>query len=126
MKYFRDLLSLLFVLSFWCALSNAQTSSTVASTVVPSLVNYSGRVLDAQSKPISGIAGITFSIYKDQYEGAPLWMETQNVQADARGNYTVQLGATSSTGLPMDLFISGEARWLGVRVNGGHRRQRKA
>jgi hypothetical protein len=48
-----------------------------------------------------------------------LWLETQNVQADAKGNYTVQLGATKPDGLPLDLFSSGEARWLGVTINGG-------
>jgi len=50
---------------------------------------------DPSGKPHAGIAGITFAIYKDQHEGAPLWLETQNVQADVKGNYTVQLGATN-------------------------------
>lgn len=124
MKYLRELLSVLFVLSFCCALSSAQTSSTEVPTVVPQLVNYAGKAVDAQGKPVSGIAGITFSIYKDQYEGAPLWMETQNITADAEGNYTVQLGATKPQGLPLDLFSSGEARWLGVRINNGEEQPR--
>jgi hypothetical protein len=46
-------------------------------------------------------------------------METQNVRADAKGNYTVQLGASQANGLPLELFASGDARWLGVRINGG-------
>ncbi len=75
-------------------------------------------------KPVSGIAGVTFSIYKDQYEGAPLWIETQNVQANAKGNYVAQLGATTPDGLPLELFTSGDARWLGVRVNGGEEQPR--
>jgi hypothetical protein len=82
-------------------------------------VNFGGKAMDPQGKAISGIAGITFAIYKDQTEGSPLWLETQNVTADAKGNYAVQLGATKSEGLPLDLFTSGEGRWLGVRVNGG-------
>ncbi|MFZ0284743.1 MAG: hypothetical protein WAL32_05890, partial [Terriglobales bacterium] len=94
--------------------SQAQTQSPA---VIPQLVSFSGIVLDAQGKPIAGIAGVTFSIYSEKYDGAPLWMETQNVIADSRGNYTVQLGANSTSGLPLDLFASGEARWLGVRVN---------
>jgi hypothetical protein len=61
---------------------------------------------------------------KDQYEGSPLWLETQNVQADAKGNYTVQLGATKAEGLPLDLVTSGEARWLGVTINGGQEQPR--
>jgi hypothetical protein len=109
----------------WAATAPAQQEVTAApqatfsQPVVPRLVNFSGKAADSQGKPISGIAGITFAIYKDQYQGAPLWLETQNVQADAKGNYTVQLGATKPNGLPLDLFSSGDARWLGVSVNGG-------
>ncbi len=96
-----------------------QRSSKAQSVIVPRLINFSSKATDAQGKPITGIAGLTFSIYKEQYEGAPLWMETQNVTADARGNYSIELGAMKSEGLPVELFSSGEARWLGVRVNGG-------
>jgi hypothetical protein len=88
------------------------------------LVHYSGRAVDVAGKPLAGIAGIMFSVYKDQTGGSPLWFETQNVTADARGNYTVQLGATLPEGLPLDLFTSGEARWLGVRVNGSEEQPR--
>jgi hypothetical protein len=113
MKFVR-LLLLLFVGS--CFLATATAQQSLPS--VPRLVNFSGRIGDAQGKAVPGMAGVTFAIYKDQYDGAPLWMETQNVQSDPRGNYTVQLGATRSEGLPLELFTSGEARWLGVRVNG--------
>jgi trimeric autotransporter adhesin len=110
---------------FVCAPLGAQQAATSsAAAIVPRLVNFSGRAADAQGKPVTGTAGITFSIYNDQYEGAPLWMETQNVTADAKGNYAVQLGASSAEGLPLDLFTSGEARWLGVRVNGGEEQPR--
>src|SRR5215831_3587730 len=88
-------------------------------TAVPRLVSFSGTALDRQGRPIAGTVGITFAIYQDPSEGAPLWVESQNVHADAKGNYRVQLGASQAQGLPMDLFGSGEARWLGVRVNGG-------
>ena len=111
-----SLATFLVILMFASSLSAQQASS---SAVVPRLVNFSGKATDAQGKTISGIAGVTFAIYKDQSEGSPLWLETQNVQADARGNYTIQLGATKPDGLPLDLFSSGEGRWLGVTVNGG-------
>jgi hypothetical protein len=103
-----------------------QQPSAPPFAVVPQLVNFSGKAVDTQGKTISGIAGVTFAIYKDQYEGAPLWMETQNVTADRKGNYTVLLGAasSSSSGLPLDLFSTGEARWLGVRINGGEEQPR--
>lgn len=91
-------------------LLNAQQPSATATATVPRLVSFSGRAVDAQRKPVSGIAGVTFTIYKDRYDGAPLWMETQNVQADSKGNYSIQLGATKADGLPVELFASGEAR----------------
>jgi len=120
MQFARNLLFCCAAILLGCAAVNAQQADAPSTTaVVPRLVNFSGKATDPQGKLISGIAGITFSIYSTQYEGTPLWMETQNVNADARGNYTVQLGASSAEGLPLDLFTSGEARWLGVRVNNG-------
>ena len=101
-----------------------QPASSTLSAIVPRVVNFSGRASNGQGGPVTGIAGITFAIYQDQYNGSPLWLETQSVQTDAKGNYTVQLGATKSTGLPLELFTSGEARWLGVRVNGGEEQPR--
>jgi len=103
---------------------NAQQPVSLPSTSVPRLVNFSGKAADAQGKTITGIAGATLAIYKDQSGGTPLWMETQNVQADAKGNYMVQLGATKPDGLPLNLFTSGEARWLGVTINGGEEQPR--
>ncbi len=50
------------------------------------------------------------AIYKDRHEGARLRLESQNIQADAKGNYTVQLGAAKPEGLPPDLFSSGDVR----------------
>jgi trimeric autotransporter adhesin len=117
MKLFaRFVLSLAVLLPYTSSFAQ-QGAGNSSPAVVPQLVSFSGLALDAQGKPISGIAGITFSIYSEQYNGAPLWMETQNVIADSQGNYNVQLGATKPQGLPLDLFASGEARWLGVRVN---------
>jgi hypothetical protein len=125
MKPVRYSLAMFLAISMLCSLGTAQPSATATSSAtVPRLVNFSGKTADAQGKAISGIAGVTFAIYKDQNDGAPLWLETQNVQADAKGNYTVQLGATKSDGLPLELFSSGEARWLGVRVNGGEEQPR--
>ena len=121
----KCILTCLLAISLFCPLVTAQQiSSSADSAVVPRLVNVTGKATDVQGKAISGIAGVTFAIYKDQYEGVPLWMETQNIQTDAKGNYTVRLGATMPDGLPLDVFSSGEARWLGVRINGGEEQPR--
>jgi hypothetical protein len=121
----RYLLSWLLTVAMSCSLLNAQqTSPSAQSAIVPRLVNFSGKATGSQGTIITGIAGATFAIYKGQYEGSPLWLETQKVQADAKGNYTAQLGATKPDGLPLDLFSSGEARWLGVTINGGQEQPR--
>src|SRR5450755_4528685 len=93
------------------------TASAAGGSVVPHLVNYSGLLQDASGKPITAIRGVTFLLYQDAQGGAPVWMETQNVTPDKSGHYTVQLGATSSMGLPAAVFITGE-RWLAVQVSG--------
>jgi trimeric autotransporter adhesin len=106
------------------SLAFAQSAgSSQSSAVVPRLVNFSGKAIDG-GKVITGATGATFAIYSEESGGVPLWLETQNIQADAKGNYIVQLGATKPEGLPLDLFTSGEARWLGVRVNGGEEQPR--
>jgi hypothetical protein len=120
---------LLLALSFSPFTSSAQTSSSTlaapsAATDIPKLVKFSGTVTVETGKPISGVVGVTFSLYKDQQGGAPLWLETQNVQADANGRYTVLLGSTKSDGLPTALFNSEQARWVGVQV-GGQAEQRR-
>jgi hypothetical protein len=125
MKSGKQILSWFFMLLLFCWAMNAQqTPSLTGAATVPRLVNYSAKATDAQGKVISGIAGATFAIYKEESGGSPLWLETQNIQADAKGNYTAQLGATKPDGLPLDLFTSGEARWLGVTVNGGQEQPR--
>lgn len=100
------------------SLLTAQRTSSTTPTTVPRLVNFSGHIVFAPGKRVDAIQGVTFSVYREQDGGAPLWMETQNVSIDARGNYAAQLGATESEGLPLELFNTSESRWLGVRVAG--------
>ena len=85
---------------------------------VPHLVKYSGVLRDGAGNPMVGTVGVSFALYKEEQGGSPLWVESQNVQLDALGRYSVSLGSTQSSGLPQDLFVSGEARWLGVRAEG--------
>jgi hypothetical protein len=93
-----------------------QAAPGSSNAAVPSMVNFSGVLTDANGKALTGALGVTFSLYKESQGGSPLWMETQNVQADKAGHYTVALGSTKSQGLPADIFASGEARWLGVQA----------
>jgi hypothetical protein len=92
--------------------------ATAGNAVVPTLVQFSGALTNSNGKPLTSITGVTFSLYAEQNGGAPLWLETQNVQPDKNGNYSVMLGSTTSQGLTASLFASGQARWLGVQPQG--------
>src|SRR5450755_3190239 len=98
-------------------LTNLTFGQTQPSTV-PRLVKFSGSVNAVHGNQRSGVVGLTFTLYKDEQGGVPLWLETQNAALDPSGHYTVQLGATLPDGLPQELFASGEARWLGVQPEG--------
>jgi hypothetical protein len=101
----------------WVAVpADGQTSS--AASTVPRLVRFSGTANDARGNPVTGVTGITFALYGEQTGGAPLWMETQNVQPGRDGHYTVLLGATKPRGLPADLFTTEQAHWVGIAVEG--------
>jgi hypothetical protein len=89
-------------------------SAAAATTIIPALVRYGGV---AQARGRSS-AMMTFAIFKDEQGGEPLWTETQNVFLDASGHYDIYLGSTSGSGLPLDLFGNGEARWLEVQAAG--------
>ena len=115
----KNIFWLAVVLLFCSLFGQAQQTATVNSaTIVPPLVNFSGVLNGGNGKPLTNITGVTFSLYAEQEGESPLWLETQNVQPDKNGNYTAQLGSTTSQGLPASLFASGRARWLGVQAQG--------
>jgi len=99
----------------------ANPSSATASgavTAVPRLVKFSGMLRGLTGKPLTGPVEIDFAIYKEPTDAMPLWQEVQTLPLDEQGRYAVLLGVTQAGGLPMELFTSGEARWLGVEVRG--------
>src|SRR5579884_2434981 len=91
------------------------TATTASDLRVPPLVNYSGALKDAAGKSLAGSQALTFSIYTGETSRTPLWQETQNVEPDEQGRYTVHLGAATAKGMPVELFTSGQPLWLGVQ-----------
>jgi hypothetical protein len=101
----------------------AEASELVAAAGSPTasvlrIIRFSGSVPLMQGQSIAGPVGVTFALYAEQEGSSPLWLETQNVELDQQGRYTALLGATSSDGLPLEIFTAGEARWLGIQVQG--------
>jgi hypothetical protein len=76
----------------------ALTLPALARSSEPMLVNYGGVLKDTKRRPLTGVVGVTFLLYKDPEGGAPLWMEMQNVAPDPSGRYAVTVGVTSSGG----------------------------
>jgi hypothetical protein len=83
---------------------------------VPHFVKFSGALKNLARASRGSVVAIRFLIYGDSIGGTPLWHEVQNVQLDEQGHYEVMLGSTGGEGIPLDLFTSGEPRWLEVQV----------
>ena len=106
---FRRLFTALFCSAILLGSASAQDSASV-----PNLVKFSGTIFGEPS----GSVGVIFALYTDQTGGAPLWQEVQTVSVGSNGHYTSLLGSSSTAGIPLDVFIGNEARWLGVQVQG--------
>ncbi len=99
------------------AVTQAAPASSV-SVSVPPIIQFSNVASDEGGTPLTGTVSITFSLYNTAVGGQPLWCETQNVQLGSGGQYSVYLGLTQTNGLPTNLFTSGQAQWLGVKISG--------
>ena len=108
----------IYLMLICCVLPLMAQDAVSANSVVPATVKFTGTLSEPSGKALTGTVGVTFLLYKEQSGGAPLWMETQNVQPDNNGRYSVMLGSTTSHGIPADAFAAGEARWIGVQPNG--------
>jgi hypothetical protein len=98
------------------AVAQCAEAADSCPVAVPRLLKFSGTLQDEAGKPRTGTVGVLFSIYNNATGGSPLWQETQNIQLDSTGHYGVLLGAATTDGVPLDLFESGDPRWLGVQV----------
>jgi len=83
-----------------------------ANGAVPRLIKFNGKIdshiaatqtaqNDVQQGGQSRLIGATFSLYALQDDGHPLWSESQQIELDGKGQYTVLLGATEPEGLPL-------------------------
>jgi hypothetical protein len=102
------------------SLSLAQESSPgrSQSVNVQRLFKFSG-TLTGSHRPgfVVGLVTLRFAMYNEPDGGKAYWQETQKVDADARGRYSVLLGETALGGLPADLFASPGSHWLGVQAS---------
>jgi hypothetical protein len=93
----------------------AQSPESAQSISVPRLISVGGVFRPADGRRPDAVETVTLAIYAEERDGVPVWQETQNVAVDDRGRYALLLGSTHSDGIPLAVFRSGEAHWLGTR-----------
>ncbi len=116
MRVFTSALASLIVLTSIASIQaqSAQLTGSQPAASVPRLIKFSGVFQPADGQPPASREVVTLSIYAEQEGGVPLWREVQTVPVDTGGRYTVLLGASLPDGLPLEVFASGEARWLSL------------
>jgi hypothetical protein len=84
----------------------------------PPVIRFRAQVLDDAGQPAMGVVTLAFALYSKAEGGVALWSEVQSAALDGEGRYAVVLGSTRAEGLPLELFATSEARWLGVTREG--------
>ncbi len=84
-----------------------------AKADIPRKIHYQGRITKTSNGPIApGTYRFTFRIYDSETGGTPLWTETQTVEIDQTGYFSLNLGEVT----PLELDFT-KPYWLSVEVN---------
>ncbi len=103
------------------------SSAVATAPQVPDELVSTGRLLDANDRPLSGMQTLTFGLFaasvQPQTPDEPVWSETYQVQCDASGLYRVVLGgstddsgATGKKPLDPSVFAENPQLYLQVKV----------
>ncbi|MFH0762292.1 MAG: hypothetical protein V1925_00150, partial [Candidatus Omnitrophota bacterium] len=84
---------------------------TATYAAVPRLINYQGRLTDADNKPLEGSHNLTFRIYDAETAGNLLWEEAHPSLLIQKGIFSILLGSVTSLGLAFD-----KPYWLEIKV----------
>ncbi len=115
-RQFLGLCLIVLLSSTAVAARQASPGNSGSGLAMNRLITFNGTLRDTSGAPLIGSAGITFTLYASQDGEDPLWRESQVVQTDEQGRYTVLLGSTENQGLPLEVFGTGGAQWLGIQA----------
>src|SRR4051794_10116090 len=79
------------VISVGCLVAQQTQSSSQA----PRVIRISNTFRPANGLTASPVESVTLSVYREEQGGVPIWTETQNVDVDAEGRFSVLMGAAS-------------------------------
>lgn len=65
---------------------------TTAFSQVPSLINYSGRLLESDGRPVNGVVNVTVDIFDSQTDGSKIYAETIGGVVVNQGVYSFKFG----------------------------------
>ncbi|MBI2613461.1 MAG: site-specific integrase [Candidatus Levybacteria bacterium] len=90
-----------------------------ASFAPPRILSFQGKLTDSSDNPITNATNILFSIYNDQNASgaAFLWQESNSIEPDSDGIFSVFLGKT--TPIPDTLFSQNSQLFLGITIGSG-------
>ena len=97
----------------------AVTLVSVAVWAVPAQITYQGQ-LEGSGTPVDGDVTMTFRLFHQEFDGTPLWEETQDLTV-SQGIYSVILGTGTmnpSYGALEETLLSFDALWLEVQMSG--------
>src|SRR5882672_12611980 len=98
MRIFRTTVSLLAVMLWGGVVAvetvAAQTAPSTSTSTPATLIRLDGLLTTASGAPRTGSVILVVSLYANQADTTPLWVEQQLVALDAAGRYTVLAGAT--------------------------------
>lgn len=93
---------------------HAQSAAVPPVQSVPHVIRVDGVFPSSTGLTTAPVERATLAIYAGPSDEAPLWQEEQDLQVDRGGRYVALLGVTSRKGVPLELFSTGDPRWLGI------------
>lgn len=75
-----------------------------------------GTLRDREGKPLSGDVEMLFTIYNRETGGAPMWQESQIVQANERGRFKALVGSMTQNGVPREVLEAESSLWVDQQV----------
>jgi len=79
-------------------------------SAVPESINYQGILTDTSGRAVSGSKTVVFKIYESEQDATAIWSQTEVVNIDSNGFYSVELDVS---GLDFNVPY-----WLGINVEG--------
>ncbi|MBI4656967.1 MAG: hypothetical protein HY746_09530, partial [Elusimicrobia bacterium] len=81
-------------------------------------INYQGFLLNkSNNTPVDSAQDMKFAVYNIEFGGAPVFAETRCNLPVLKGRYEIEIGSTTSGGIPANIFETYPNLWLEIQVD---------